>query len=76
MFINLVKWLLKQQCHGCIKWKNKKCCEVIMEIGAKSQHILGHKRLATKRQMEIEAPMLEDIFVFNIKRLVGTFDMF
>jgi len=36
-----------------------------------SQHILGHKR-----QMEIEAPMLEDIFVFNIKRLVGTFDMF
>jgi len=76
MFINLVKWLLKQQCHGCIKWNNKKCCEVIMEIGAMSQHILGHKRLATKRQMEIEAPMLEDIFVFNINRLVGTFDMF
>jgi hypothetical protein len=47
-----------------------------MKIGAMSQCILGHKRLAIKRQMEIEAPMLEDIFVFNIKRLVGTFDMF
>jgi hypothetical protein len=47
-----------------------------MEIGPKPQHILGDKRLATKRKMEIEAPMLENIFVFNIKRLVGTFDMF
>jgi hypothetical protein len=33
-----------------------------MKIRGMSQHILGHKRLATKRQMEIEAPMLEDIF--------------
>ncbi len=41
-----------------------------------SQHILGHKRVDTKREMEIEAPMLEDIFVFNIKRLARTFDMF
>jgi hypothetical protein len=49
---------------------------VIMEIGAMSQHILGHKRLVTKRKMEIKALMLEDIFVFNIKRLVGTFDVF
>jgi hypothetical protein len=47
-----------------------------MEIGAISQHILGCKRLVTKRQMKIEAPMLEDIYFFNIKRLVGTFDMF
>jgi hypothetical protein len=36
-----------------------------MEIGAMSQHILGHKRLATKRQMQIEVPMLEEIFVLT-----------
>ncbi len=68
--------MLKQQCHGCIKWNNKKSCEIIMKIGTMSQCILGHKRLPTKRQMEIETSMLEDIFVYNIKTLVGTFDMF
>jgi hypothetical protein len=53
-----VRWLPKQWHHGCTGWRNKKHCETIIEIGAKWQHISGHRRLVARRQWRLRHQQL------------------